>query len=220
MASPTKHFGFSIVELVFALAIYGLIASMSIPKILTQSTNAKYKSILKSNLAMMSQNILEASMGAGASLVVGKRFSGLVPPNALFTNLNSTKYCGPVSHNTANTPFPACDMPVTPKKPTAAATQGWGGLFMMHDGSSVLWTVGCMTQAAAISCAENSSSALYIMIDADGGSQGPNTFGQDRIFVVYEPTGKFFLLSSLGISSGYGGTVDVDNAVLYNTLWK
>lgn len=64
---------FTLAELLIALAILGVIATFTIPKVLNSQQNTSYKAIAKENIAMLSGAYRQYTLENGASTTIGIR---------------------------------------------------------------------------------------------------------------------------------------------------
>src|SRR5688572_23853183 len=99
---PTPKFGFTLAELLICLAILGVIAVFTIPKVLQSQQDGKYKSIAKETMGTITQaySIYKLKNGPNASLG---------PPNLMpYLNYVRSETSGQIDHSYGNT-FKPCD---------------------------------------------------------------------------------------------------------------
>lgn len=148
--------GFTLAELLIALAILGIIAVFAIPKALTVQQDSRKKAILKEAIATMSQLTWE-----------GVQSGELKPDTAAdyyFAKINAVKACydDPDAKGCWKTSQPAI----------GGTIESWQSAYVLHSG-------------AQIEGIQNSSAAnlyWYFIVDWNG-EAGPNSKGDDQIML-------------------------------------
>lgn len=190
-----KTSGFTLAELLIALAILGVIATFSIPKVLQAQQDGRNQAVLKTNASQLSALLYELNLKHQTQ---SSEFFFINNQNLIVPRLNAVKQCGLI--NPGN-PADPC-MPDAVCKPTTIC-QDWEYGATLHDGSSVAFT-----NAAG---EEN-----FILIDADG-ARGLNTVGKDRLVIDMDVNGK--LRAAVMVFESGGGDMTTENAALYDQVF-
>lgn len=137
-----KFSGFTLAELLIALAILGVIATFTIPKILSAQQNGTYKAIAKENLSMVA--------GAFEQYKLSGNLSGGTGINDL------TPYMNYVRIDTSGVSVDDDQISGTEVCDASAPC------LRMHNGSTIHWI------SADTFGGTNTTNALWFHIDADG----------------------------------------------------
>ena len=148
--------GFTLAEVLLALAILGVIAVFTIPKVLISQQNSKKAAIMKEAISMMAQLTWEGT-------VTGE----LRPDTAAdyyFSKINAVKACydDPDGNSCWKTSQPA----------VGGTIESWQSAYILHNG-------------AQIGGIQNSSAAnpyWFFILDWNG-EAGPNVEGDDQIML-------------------------------------
>jgi prepilin-type N-terminal cleavage/methylation domain-containing protein len=158
-----KLAAFTLAELLIALVILGLVATFTIPKLLTVVGNNQNKAVLKEAYSTLS-HLIATGINNGAIKTTASNDGAYI-----LNNINYVKRC-----------------------PTNATTEGCinglaSGIVASGFGNESLRPAVVLSNGAVIYGLDNSSSNWwgmnFIVIDANG-TDLPNTLGQDALFLV------------------------------------
>lgn len=135
-----KNFGFTLAELLIALAILGVIATFTIPKIIAGQQNSKYNAAAKEVAAMLT----------GAYTAYSQTYT----PTANTTAGNLTPYMNYVATDSTST------IDSFQNAGTRACNGGYNCM-RLHNGGILLWPGGSFSGTST-------TNALYFYFDPDG----------------------------------------------------
>lgn len=194
-AAKTSLLGFTLVELLIALAILGIIAAFAIPKVLQAAQQdfyrAKHKELLSSFIATVKAR---AENGGQVNYYHSEPNAEAIEED-IINRFQVVKRCDNIAQGYAND----C-VPNVPCKP-GSNCQGWDYSGILSDGSSMALTLGCHSSCTILT--------YTVLFDADGPS-GPNALGEDRLIVDYSHNGRLTPTPALaGANNDY-----------YASLWR
>ena len=191
--TATKFKGFTLAELLVALGVLGIIATFSIPKILTSSTNAKYNAMAKETASTISQ--------AYQQYKSENNVSGSFNPIQLLPYLNTVK-----ADTTSSWQDSEFDSPTT-----FSCSETWATCRQLHNGG-LLTMYNNNTFGTT-----DPRNFVFIEFDPDG--SGP---AFDVTFKLYV-SGRVFTegdMSLGGVTYDNGAPADADAVcVLCNPSW-
>lgn len=158
--SRKTHLGFTLAELLIALAILGVIATFTIPKILSSQQNTKYNALAKESASTVAAAYTQYKLTNTVSTATGIA--------------NITPYMNYLSVDTSST----IDDKYSLASVTCAASRP---CLKLANGSMLLYTTDTFD-------ATNSTNALSFYIDPNG-AYGGTTNGPDKSvqFFIYYP---------------------------------
>jgi len=186
------RYGFTLAELLISLAILGVIATFTIPKILTAQQNSQYNAKAKEAAAMISA-AYESYKQQGNT------------PNTNTSAGNLTPFMNYVAVDSSS----SIDLMYTDT--TRACTGGYGCI-KLHNGGMLLWASGGFMGTA-------STNAIYFYFDpdgivTDGTTNGP---GKSTCFWLYY-NGRITSYANLTAGTIYaGGTAGPNSS--YDPPW-
>lgn len=151
-----KHQGFTLAELLIALAILGVIATFTIPKILSAQQSDTYKAIAKEDLSMISAALEQY------------KWTGNLSGSTSLDDL--TPYMNFVKLDTSGSSVDDDQLSATEDCLPAAPC------LRMHNGSAIHWLSGDTFGGT------NTTTAMWFHIDADGVASSNKAVG---IFLYY-----------------------------------
>jgi prepilin-type N-terminal cleavage/methylation domain-containing protein len=170
--------GFTLAELLIALAILGVIAAFTIPKILITQQNAKYNAAAKEVLAMIS--------GAYQQYASSNLITSATSAGALTQYLN---YAAADSSSTID----------LYQENTTRACGGGYGCIKLHNGGMLMW-------ASAGFMGTNTTNAVYFYFDPDGQVTDGTTNGPGKSVCFWLYTnGRITSYANLSANTVYGG---------------
>jgi prepilin-type N-terminal cleavage/methylation domain-containing protein len=198
-----KRKAFTLAELLISLAILGVIATFTIPKILNSFQKNQWKNIFKEDIATLTA--IQTDMmstypdGTGPSAAEQRQFYQ--------ARLNVIKYCYPANNGN-------CWDPLQYKAYPYQWETGFPGV-IFHNGSNLLSGFG-------------NSNATGGVLDANGPS-GPNQFGEDQLLIVTISNANYASFLAMGPSKSLLGVTNntafpsadrIASNALWESLWK
>jgi type II secretory pathway pseudopilin PulG len=157
---PFKRKGFSLAEIIMAIGVYSVIATMSIPKITTAVQSKKNQ--------MIGKECIQAITDAYTQYRANNRLTSSFEPSLLLPYINSAKtFTGIVDDNPGWGSMDCSD-------PMVACVQMHSGAVLIIDKYATLAGTGNLN-------------ATYVMIDADGtyGGTSGSTNGKSLSLLLY-----------------------------------
>jgi prepilin-type N-terminal cleavage/methylation domain-containing protein len=164
MAFRTIHQGFTLAELLIALAILGLIATFTIPKILNSQQNRQYNAVAKEDIAAM------------ISAYQRLKLDGTLSTSTTYGAF--TPYLNYIAADTSG----AWSLDSVPTLGTIACNASNYACLKMHNGSMVAYRVDASFGGS------NTTNAIHFVIDPDGRVTDGTTNGPGKsisIFIYY-----------------------------------
>lgn len=206
MLKSTKMLGFSLAELIIAIGIVGIVANMTLPRLMTSVQNHQFIAALKNDYTTINQALRKMSddYGCPGDLKCTPLGSGntTTAGDGIVQYLKVIKNCGNMSSTSNKTCF--ADY-VSDHYTGSSRYNGWssGYNFITADGSSYeLWALGanCVNSGSALATSPLTKICGIMYIDVNG-LKGPNNVGRD-IFEYMITTAKGPLLYPWGARDG------------------
>lgn len=223
--------GFTLAEVLITLLIIGVVASLVIPAIITNTNKAEYVTKLKKEYAVLSQAFTLLALDAGGSILNDPNLNSTTDTgaedqnamNAFATKLNGIKNCGLNPGCFKNSPIKFLD---GKSNFIDNIEDWWGSKAVFADGTSIMIDLyrPCTANHGITGSPLNNSVCGEIYVNING-AVGPNILGRD-IFGFWiaksgiYPMGTFgdgetCNISNSSSGSGCAGKVLTEDAMNY-----
>ena len=190
--------GFTLAELLIALAILGVIATFTIPKILAGSSESQNKALFKETISAINEVVYDGVMS-------NELYSGMTgyPDDYVIDRINAIQVC-------------MTDAEAEGCWDIASGDHGAEN----HESGFVLATGATVTGIAANN--NGTLGADRFIMDING-AEGPNTIGEDviRLEFCYDQTGSLWGSTSCRAEGTVvGRSLPAANVTLWRSLWQ
>jgi prepilin-type N-terminal cleavage/methylation domain-containing protein len=190
-----NRFGFTLAELLIALAILGEIATFTIPKIISAQQNGKKKTVFRETIAALAE-------AQHLALIQGELSKSTNVSQAILPKLNFVKVCS------SNSLTEGC------------WTQGWTGPWSEDQRTGGILSNGATV--AGINSSVQASGTDAFIFDWNGASP-PNVEGDDQLFLIFcfDKSGSgYSVYCTRSSTQDYIDYMNAGSAAAHRTLWQ
>lgn len=186
--------GFTLVELLIALAILGVIATFTIPKIVSAQQIDKKRTIFRETIATLADAQHKA-------LINGELSKSTNVSQAILPKLNGIKVCS------SNALTEGC------------WTQGWTGPYTEDQRTGVTFANGA--SVAGINSSVQASGTDAFIFDWNGAAP-PNVEGDDQLYLIFcfDKTGSGYSVYCTRGAQDYIDYMPAGDAAAHQALWQ